>query len=253
MSETAKDDTYSGYDALAWFYDRYWGREFHQRALVALDNIVLRGLPPHARVLDLCCGTGHLTEILAGRGFSVVGVDGSTGMLRFARERAPQASFIAADARTFELGEEKFDLVLSTFDSMNHITDPRALAQTFRRVHGTLAEGGSFVFDVNTEEAYLSEWGKSSAIVEADNACIVRGSYDAHERIGRTEITLFRLLGDRWRRTDVSISQRCYDAGEIVSLLEAAGFGKVDAIRAADAGMVGDLGVGRCFFRAFRS
>lgn len=253
--EEEKDRTCRGYDALAWFYDRYWGRDFPRRALIALDHIALRELPPRARVLDLCCGTGHLAEILASRGLRVTGVDGSGEMLRFARERAPQARFIAADARSFEIadGEKEFDLALSTFDSMNHIVEPRELAQTFRRVHRALREGGSFVFDVNTEEAYRREWGKSSAIVEADNVCIVRGGYDAQERLGHTQITMFRLLPDgQWRRGDVSIAQRCHDAAEIVSHLQDAGFARVDAIRAEDAGMAGDLGVGRVFFRAFK-
>src|SRR5690242_20258701 len=114
------NDGSTGYDRLAWFYNKYWGAHYHGLALAVLDKILLRDLPTAAHILDLCCGTGHLTQALARRGYRVTGVDASQEMLRYARENVPAAEFIAADARDFSFRLE-FDAVISTFESLNHI------------------------------------------------------------------------------------------------------------------------------------
>ena len=58
----------------------------------------LRALPP-ARTVDLACGTGFLTRFLPGE---VTGVDQSEAMLAIARERRPDATFVAGDALAFD-------------------------------------------------------------------------------------------------------------------------------------------------------
>lgn len=50
-------DRYSDYDTFAWVYNRHWGA-FATRILPVLEKLVLGALPPKARILDLCCGTG---------------------------------------------------------------------------------------------------------------------------------------------------------------------------------------------------
>src|SRR5512138_1996823 len=99
------------YDGMGWFYDRHW-RGLCAKFMPALDRLVLRALPRGARVLDLCCGTGHLAACLTRRGFRVTGLDGSAEMLRFAGENAPRADFVRADARSFSFSQP-FDAVVS--------------------------------------------------------------------------------------------------------------------------------------------
>ncbi len=234
-----------GYDALAWFYDRYWRSRYHDAARPALDRLLYRALAPGSRVVDLCCGTGHLTRDLANNGYSAVGVDRSLEMLRIARRRVPAARFVCADARAFDVG--RADAIVSTFDSINHLVTPDDVETAFRTVRRGLSACGLFVFDVNTSAAYESEWGKSSAVVDTDAALFVRGSYDRRTRIGTTDITMFRLNG-QWTRRDARIEQRCYDENEIRDTLAASGFADVVSLRAVDAGMTGDIAVGRCFF-----
>src|SRR5438477_11888349 len=89
------------YDRLAAAYDRHWGGDFSRRVLPALPAPLLGALPPGARLLDLCCGTGQLAGMLAARGYRVSGLDISPRMLAFARQNAPGAEFVVGDARTF--------------------------------------------------------------------------------------------------------------------------------------------------------
>lgn len=217
-------DRYAEYDAFAWFYDRYWSRGIPFQLLGAVERLLLPHLPPRGRILDLCCGTGRIAAALAEQGFRVTGIDGSTEMLRLARRNAPTVDFIAEDARAFHL-PAAFDGVVSLFDSLNHILSPEELTQVFRNVHAALTEGGRFVFDLNVERSFQLHWrGDSFATVEADHASIVRGSYDTQTRIGRFEVTLFRLRDGEWRRDDLAVVERCHPEDEVLDALRSVGF-----------------------------
>ncbi len=115
-----------GYDRLAWFYERYWAREYHGPAFSIFDRLALREIPGGACVLDLCCGTGHLTRMLVERGFRVAGIDSSKGMLAEARRKMPDAEFIETDAREFRL-PPVFHAALCGFEGISHILEERGL------------------------------------------------------------------------------------------------------------------------------
>jgi 2-polyprenyl-3-methyl-5-hydroxy-6-metoxy-1,4-benzoquinol methylase len=94
---------YVEYDAFAWIYNRHWGRNSAQRFLPVVEKLVLPHLPPCARILDLCCGTGQLAQALAERGYQVTGIDGSEEMIRHARINGPDVKLTVADAQSFHL------------------------------------------------------------------------------------------------------------------------------------------------------
>lgn len=215
-------DRYSDYDAFAWMYDKHWG-SFATQVVPVLEELVLNDLPPGARILDLCCGTGQLAHALSAQGFRMTGIDGSESMIAIARENAPDAAFRVDDARDFRIDGE-FHAALSTFDSLNHVMSRDELTSVFRNVYGALKGGGVFAFDLNMEEGYRTRWRGSHGYVEDDHACIARSSHLPEEGIGKTEITMFFRREDRWERSDVTLLQRCYDEDEVLKALRAAGF-----------------------------
>lgn len=234
---------YTDYDALAWIYDRHWSH-FPADAMQVIERLVLAKLDRGAHILDLCCGTGQLARALVDRGFWVTGIDGSAPMLDFARRNAPEAEFLLADARAFTLSSPA-DAVISTYDSLNHVLTLDELAAVFRNVNSALREGGSFLFDLNMEEKYGSRWGGATAIIEEDYVCVVRGSYEAEQKLARFEATIFlrctaaSLSGiapaegardDEWQRSDVLIWERCYSEVEVKTALRGAGFKEVEAL-----------------------
>jgi SAM-dependent methyltransferase len=236
---------YADYDAFAWVYDRHWGW-FAERVVPVLDKLVLKSVPPGASVLDLCCGTGQLAHMLTERGYLVTGVDGSEEMLRYARENAPQAQFILADARSFSL-PHKFHLALSVFDSLNHIMSLGELASAFGNVEKVLLRGGLFLFDLNMEEGFTRRWRGSFGIVEKDHVCVGRSSYRPEEGIGQADFTIFRLVEAAWQRNDVKLLQKCYAESDIRGALAGAKFQEVQTFDAQrDLGWQRD--VGRTFF-----
>ena len=240
----------ASYDDFAWFYERYWSEEFHSAAFPILERIWLDRLPAGARVLDVCCGTGNLAALLAARGFYVTGVDASPEMLVYARANAPTAEFILADAASFHL-PASYDAAVSTFDSLNHLLEPAALAAALRNIGAAVRPGGLLAFDMLLEEGYQTRWGESFALVRDDHLLAISGAaFDSRARIARLTITMFRIVEGAWRRSDVTIAERCYSADEISRALEVAGFGELLCYDAGDLGMAGQLGEGRTFFVA---
>lgn len=242
------------YDPFAWFYDEYWCRGVAPDFLRALDALLVPRLAPGSTILDLCCGTGRVTAGLSARGFPLTGLDLSREMLAYARRNAPAAAFVEADARDFSL-PQRFDAVVSTFDSLNHILTLRELTAVFRNVRRALAPGGLFFFDVNLEMGFREHWQEHFSVVEERRVCVVSGTYDRAARLGRYDFTLFRQEengnGHAWRREDFSISERCYTKEALGAALARAGLARV---RYFDA--VGDAGLkdhrGRVFVLAAR-
>jgi len=217
---------YSDYDPFAWIYNKYWGDDFTPRVFPILEQLVLRQLPAGADILDLCCGTGQLAGTLTALGYHVTGLDGSSEMLQFARENAPDAELVNADARYFKLSK-KYDAVISVFDSLNHIMSLDELTAVFRNVFAVLRDGGYLFFDLNMEAGYSLTWNDNFGIVEDDHLCVVRTSYNPDEKVARFDTTTM-LLTDGWKRKDTILLQKCYSAAEIISALTEAGFDTVD-------------------------
>lgn len=215
---------YTDYDSFARIYNRHWGDRFVPRAVAACEQLVLADVPAGGRILDLCCGTGQLAHVLSGRGYRVTGIDGSEEMISIARENAPGVEFIRADARDFHL-PGRFDLVVSAFDSLNHVMRRVELDAVFRNVYESLVPGGKFLFDLNTEAAYLKDWEGAYGIVEDEYVFVSLNRYNPVTSIGHFHITIFRLdeNGD-WRRNDVKLTQRWYSDALVYASLKEAGF-----------------------------
>jgi SAM-dependent methyltransferase len=240
----------NGYDRLAEFYERYWDREYHDQAFEILERLLLRTLSSGSRILDLCCGTGHISVKLVRKGYLVTGIDKSHGMLGYAREKLPEAEFMLADASAFSL-PPIFHAAISTFESISHILKFEELISVFRNTYEALMPGAFFVFDINTEESYRELWHKRSAIIGEDHICIIKGAYDPDTIIGRTDITLLRFSNNMWDREEIRIQQRGYSPETISSALRHAGYVDIEFYDAdRDLEMKGDPAVGRIFFRA---
>ena len=122
-----------------------WNTQSYDSAhgfVARLGADVVELLAPQAgeTILDLGCGTGHLSAHIAQVGSHVVGLDPSQTMLRAAREHYPDLDFRAGDARTFAF-PERFDAVF-TNAVLHWIPDPQAVANN---VFAHLKHGGRFV------------------------------------------------------------------------------------------------------------
>ena len=115
-----------------------------------LQLLYLNNVKPDARITELGCGTGTMTELLADEGFKMSGVDLSEDMLRLAREKCPDIPFKQMDMRELSLDEPQ-DVILSIADSMNYLSSVDDLSKTLKGVYDALVPGGVFIFDLKTE------------------------------------------------------------------------------------------------------
>lgn len=101
-------------------------------------------------ILDLGCGTGGHTLILAERGYEVTGIDLSQEMLEISRrkgkERKLNVEFSQGDIRNIELNQ-KFDAVISMFAVISYQITNEDLISTFKVALKHLKKNGLFIFD----------------------------------------------------------------------------------------------------------
>ena len=242
--------TFSDYDGFAWFYNRYWGEDFCRSAMAIYEILLFPHLRPGAPILDLCCGTGQLAAALEARGFRITGVDGSATMLDFARENAPLAEFIQADARALRL-PRRYDAAISAFDSLNHLMSLAELTKVFRNVHAALRKGGMFLFDLNLETDEDAR-PQTMDVVEDDHTCVVQATYDRAQQLKQYQVTMFRQDAAGWQRSDLLLQQRYYSETAVISALADVGFKRVKTFDARhEFGL--KLSDGRMFFLAHKA
>lgn len=186
-------------------------------------------------VLDLGCGTGNMTELLAKEGYDMIGVDNSEDMLEIASEKRAESGlnilYLLQDMREFELyGTVK--AVVSICDSINYILEEDDLREVFSLVNNYLDPKGMFIFDLNTKYKY-EQMGETTIAENREEASFIWDNYyDPEEEINEYELAIFIPEGedsDLYRKFEEVHYQRAYDLATIRRLLEEAGMEFVTA------------------------
>lgn len=233
-------------------YDRYWDNWYLPAALPALELLLFSQLREGDSVLDVCCGSGHVTGEIVRRGYQVTGIDQSAALIGLARQRVPAADFHVQDVRAFRPAKA-FGGALSTFDALNHLLTLSDLQSAFDSVFGALRSGGVFVFDMNLDTAYTLDLRHWNANVDEDSVSLTRGTFEPATQLASTELVwLVRLKSGLWERNESIVHERCYQTSTIVQALNTAGFDRIEAAEARDCGVSTDLAFGRMFFRCWR-
>ena len=178
-------------------------------------------------ILDLGCGTGTLTELLAKKGYDMIGVDLSYEMLARAMEKREKSGlpilYLQQDMREFELyGTVK--AVVSVCDSLNYLLEDEDVVETFKLVNNYLDPQGLFIFDFNTVHKYRDVIGDTT-IAENREECsfIWENYYHEEDHINEYEVTFFIKEGEYFRRFEETHYQRGYTVEEMMDFLEQAG------------------------------
>lgn len=181
------------------------------------------------RVLDVCCGTGTMCELLSHDGLQMSGLDISAGMIEEARRKAKRRKlaidYHVADATAFDLGCT-FDAAYSYFDSLNNILEPERLFAAFQSVAAHLPEGGSWIFDMNTAYAFEADlFDQENMRSNARLRYKWVGTWDPDSKIITVDMRFWRKEHE-FREVH---RQRAYDEPEVRAMLKEAGFGEVRA------------------------
>lgn len=216
------------YDSFSRFYDLLTDNvEYKKRADYFCRLLSLCGINGGI-LLDLACGTGSISVEMAKRGFDVIGVDSSIGMLNAARQK------------TYESGEQilllnqsmddidlfgTVDCAVCVLDSINHLDGAQQVKRTFEKVSLFMNPGGAFAFDVNTLYKHKNVLADNTFVYDLDELyCVWQNSFN--EADGSVDITLDFFEEDEgaYYRSYESFTERAYDLSDIAKWLEDAGF-----------------------------
>ena len=188
----------SSYEGLAASYDALTTDVGYEKRADFLEKLFRRSRIPVHTVLDLACGTGTMTWLLTGRGYELIGVDGSEEMLAAAMEKSGQVEGIP----------------------------PIFLHQSMPRLHLFIAPGGLLVFDINTVAKLAALDGQVFLDETEDTYCVWRTEY--HRGLCTYYMDLFdRRRDGAWQRELEIHRQRAYTTEELTGWLRAAGFNDI--------------------------
>ena len=180
-------------------------------------------------VLDLGCGTGVMTELLAEAGYDMTGIDFSEEMLEAAVERREQSGhetlYLCQDMREFELyGTVR--AIISICDSMNYILEEEELLGILTlAAQNYLDYGGLFIFDLNTEYKYRELLGQQTIAENREEGSFIwENDYDEEEMINEYNLTLFiREDSGYYRKEEETHYQRAYSCETVQRMVEQSG------------------------------
>ncbi|MBQ8827568.1 MAG: class I SAM-dependent methyltransferase, partial [Clostridia bacterium] len=195
------------------------------------------GLPPRSDggsvplILDIACGTGVLTCMLAERGNEMVGLDISEDMLYEARERALGKNldilWLCQDMCKIDMFGTVSAMICVT-DGINHITTVNRLEKFFMRIRNFIDDDGLFLFDVLSEK-YFSEVVGSNVFFDdrEDGSCLWTSKYNEAKRICKYDVIFYELADSDsglYERYDDTVTEKAWTDGEITTAVGKAGF-----------------------------
>jgi len=131
-------------------------------------------------IAELGCGTGNLTELLAAKGYDMIGIDNSEEMLMEAMNKREQSGkdilYLCQDMREFELYGTRAAIV-SRCDSINYITEYEDLVQVFKLVNNYLDPKALFIFDVKSEFMFKNVLGDNVFARSTEDASYIWENY----------------------------------------------------------------------------
>lgn len=186
------------------------------------ENKITDGL-----ILELGCGTGSLTELMASQGYDMIGIDNSEEMLSVAMNKKAASGhdilYLLQDMREFELyGTVR--AVISICDCMNYITETEDLLAVFKLAENYLDFDGCFIFDLNTVYKYR-ELLSDNVFAENREDCsfIWENDFDEEHMLNEYDLTLFIREETLFRKYEEVHYQRAYHLSEIKELIKQAG------------------------------
>ena len=225
-------EAYSGF---AKSYDLFMDNVDYDAWAAYLHRILQRmHVPDAGTVVELGCGTGNLTERLCRMGYRMIASDISEEMLSVADQKKEEAGldilYLQQDMRELDMPIGAA-AVICACDGMNYILEEEELLDVFTGVRKTLADGGIFVFDMNTE-AKFREIGESTIAENREEGSFIwENDYDEEQRLNCYALTLFLPEAETglFRKYEEEHWQRAYEPEQIQRLLREAGFEQIEA------------------------
>ena len=138
QARQTQESIQSDFDRIALLSDEDWNHNAHYH------KFLINQIPEQcSHILEIGCGTGEFSRLLAGRTERVLALDLSPQMIRLARESSklyPNIDFITGDVMTYQLPDNGFDCIV-TLTTLHHLP----IETTLRKIRKALKHGGIFI------------------------------------------------------------------------------------------------------------
>ncbi|TCO71473.1 class I SAM-dependent DNA methyltransferase [Marinisporobacter balticus] len=224
------------YSAFAYVYDQLMEDVDYKGWVLYIEEIFERcGIKPK-NIAELACGTGNVTNILAKRGYNLIGVDISADMLFIAQEKSRamgvEVIYLNHDMRELSLPTE-LDGILCVCDGVNYIADEKDLRKVFKSVYHHLKDGGLFIFDISTYYKLANILGNNTYAENFEEVSYIWENYfEEAQKMCDFDLTIFVKEEDTYRKYEETHSQRAYEEKEILDQLKGIGFKKIECFEA---------------------
>lgn len=224
---------YSEYALLSEYYDRFTDDVPYERWADFFERIFEQKQVNPKVVLDLACGTGSMTRILAQRGYDMIGADQSEDMLMMAQEACMDANLEKSVLLLHQPMQEldlygSVDACVCCLDSVNYVEEPDMLREAMKRVFMFLEPGGLFIFDINTRSKLERINGQSFVREDEDVFCVWQCLIEDNE-LCHYYFDIFELNEEgAWNRYQEHHVERIYEPKLLLDMLREAGFTEVE-------------------------
>lgn len=219
----------TSYGPLSLWYDSLTGDIPYEDFADFYENLFKADGGEYKTILDLCCGTGTLTAIMARRGYELIAVDASPDMLMQASGKASDAEtaplYLCQDAAELDL-YGTVDAAYCSLDGVNYLP-PDKLAAAFARLHLFVRPYGLFVFDIKTPESFRALDGEIFVDETEDVFCMWRAELSGDGDSLCYGMDLFSRRGRLWQRECEEHIEYIYSPDTLRELLEQAGFEQI--------------------------
>lgn len=208
-----------GYTEFAYFYDKLTGNVDYESRFKYITDLLAQNGVSKGILLDLACGTGTLSEMLAKHGYDVIGVDSSEDMLSVAQDKKLEnpndIMYLCQDMTELDLFGT-INACVCTLDSLNHITDEKALREVFKRVSLFMEDKSIFLFDVNTPYKHEKILGNNTFVYDVEEVfCTWQNSFEPETCTTTINLDLFEAVEEDdetiYYRYSESFCERGYD------------------------------------------
>ena len=228
-----KEDNFSEitgqFEGFARYYDQFMLRLVNYTAWVDYIIKIFNEHNIHPRtILDVACGTGIPSLLLAKKGYQIIGIDNSLPMIEVFQEKINKSNYniqtIHSDIRNFKI-PQLVGAAISFYDSINYLLTEDDLQSCFKSIFDSLNPNGVFTFDMNTVYCLESFWSNREAPRRVDDIySIWQNSYNPEQKISTLTLTVFTDDGRYFKEVH---KERGYPLEVIQSILESAGFTNV--------------------------
>lgn len=183
------------------------------------------------RILEIACGTGAVTRILAEENYRITALDISDEMLVHAYEKLrkyPNVEIINMDMKNILL-DRKFDVALCCCDGINYLLNENELSNFFNSVYKQLDDKGVFIFDLSTIYKLENLLGNKTIVSEEGDIFMVwENEYDEEENTCEMDITFFvKEENTLYKRLNEHQLQKSYKIDRLCQILKNIGFSNI--------------------------